>query len=152
MDTPVAQDTTTTRRIEALIAHYGESHRHATNEAIHCVCVPLIMFSLVGLVYAAHPAAAAILLLASLIYYARLSWRALLLMGVWSWALWMGVMALDERLLPVCSVVFVLAWIGQFIGHKLEGKKPSFFEDIQYLWVGPLFVAQVLLQRFGWRW
>jgi uncharacterized membrane protein YGL010W len=48
--------------------------------------------------------------------------------------------------------VFVVAWIGQFIGHKIEGKKPSFFEDIQYLWVGPLFVAQVHLRRLGWHW
>lgn len=152
MDTPVAQDTTEPRRIDTLIAHYSESHRHAMNEAIHCVCVPLIMFSLVGLVYAAHPAVAVVFLLASLIYYARLSWRAFVLMGVWTSGLLAGIVALQEQLLPICITVFVLAWIGQFVGHKLEGKKPSFFEDIQYLWVGPLFVAQVLLQRFGWRW
>lgn len=152
MDTPATHDTTEPRRIDTLIAHYSESHRHAMNEVIHCVCVPLIMFSLVGLVYAAHPAAAVLFLLASLVYYARLSGRALVLMGAWSLALMWGVVALQEHLIPVCSAVFVLAWIGQFIGHKLEGKKPSFFEDIQYLWVGPLFVAQVLLQRFGWRW
>ena len=150
---PSLDDTTpTTPRIEALIAHYSESHLNAVNEAIHCVCVPLIMFSLVGLIYAAHPAAAALFLLASLVYYARLSWRAFALMLVWSVALLALISALETHLLVVCSTVFVLAWIGQFIGHKIEGKKPSFFEDIQYLWVGPLFVAQVLLQRVGWHW
>jgi len=40
----------------------------------------------------------------------------------------------------------------QFIGHKLEGKKPSFFEDVQYLWVGPLFVLRPLLLRFNLTW
>jgi uncharacterized membrane protein YGL010W len=73
-------------------------------------------------------------------------------MGVWSLALLALVYALQDQLVLICGTVFVLAWIGQFIGHKLEGKKPSFFEDIQYLWVGPLFVAQVLLRRFAWHW
>jgi len=48
--------------------------------------------------------------------------------------------------------VFVVAWVFQFIGHKIEGKKPSFFEDLQYLWVGPLFVLCKLLARLGLRW
>ena len=145
-------DENRTPRIETLIAHYSESHLNPVNEAIHCVCVPLIMFSLVGLIYALHPVAAMLFLLASLVYYARLSWRAVVLMGAWSLALLAAIAAMDEHLLWGCSTVFVVAWIGQFIGHKIEGKKPSFFEDIQYLWVGPLFVAQVLLRRLGWHW
>lgn len=36
--------------------------------------------------------------------------------------------------------IFILAWIGQFIGHKIEGKRPSFFKDIQFLLIGPLWV------------
>ena len=55
-------------------------------------------------------------------------------------------------LVPLAVGVFVVAWIFQFIGHKLEGKKPSFFEDIQYLWVGPLFVLSKLLERLHIRW
>ena len=152
MNTPIDDNALPTRRIDTLIAHYSESHLHAMNEAIHCVCVPLIMFSLVGLIYAVHPAAAILFLLASLVYYARLSWRAFALMSAWSLALLASITALEQHLVLICSSVFVLAWIGQFIGHKLEGKKPSFFEDIQYLWIGPLFVAQVLLQRLGWHW
>jgi uncharacterized membrane protein YGL010W len=55
-------------------------------------------------------------------------------------------------LLPVCVTVFVVAWIFQFIGHRIEGKKPSFFEDVQYLWVGPLFVLSRLYIKLGLRW
>lgn len=46
----------------------------------------------------------------------------------------------------------MVAWIFQFIGHKVEGKKPSFFEDVQYLWVGPLFVLSRLFVKLGVRW
>jgi uncharacterized membrane protein YGL010W len=46
----------------------------------------------------------------------------------------------------------VVAWIFQSIGHKIEGKKPSFFEDIQYLWVGPLFLLAQVLNKLKVRW
>ena len=139
------------RRIDALITHYAQSHQNATNEALHCVCVPLIMFSLVGLIHALHPVAALVFLSASMVYYLRLSRRATVLMLIWSAVLWMAITSLQSHVL-IYTVVFVLAWIGQFIGHKLEGKKPSFFEDLQYLWIGPLFIAQVLLRRWHWHW
>lgn len=45
-----------------------------------------------------------------------------------------------NNLLSISVAVFVIAWIGQFIGHKIEGKKPSFFKDIQFLLIGPLWV------------
>lgn len=140
------------RRIDALIAHYALSHQNTTNEALHCVCVPLIMFSLVGLIYTLHPLVALVFLSASMIYYMRLSGRAAALMAVWSSVMWMAITSLHTQQVLIYTTTFVLAWIGQFIGHKLEGKKPSFFEDLQYLWVGPLFVAQVLLRPLGWRW
>ncbi|MEO6291962.1 MAG: Mpo1-like protein, partial [Burkholderiaceae bacterium] len=57
-----------------------------------------------------------------------------------------------ERVLPLSLTIFVGAWILQFVGHKLEGKKPSFFEDIQDLWVGPLFVLSKLYEKLGIRW
>jgi uncharacterized membrane protein YGL010W len=140
------------RRIDALIAHYAQSHQNIINEALHCVCVPLIMFSLVGLIHTLHPLAGLAFLSASMIYYMRLSARAAVLMAVWSSVMWMAITSLQAKQVLIYTTIFVLAWIGQFIGHKLEGKKPSFFEDLQYLWVGPLFVAQVLLRRLGWHW
>jgi uncharacterized membrane protein YGL010W len=141
-----------TRKVDQLLAHYGESHRNPRNEAIHFVAIPLIMLSLVGLLHAAHPWAAYLFLAASLVYYARLSIVFLASMAVVSAILLMLVQAMGDRVLPISLAVFVLAWIAQFIGHKIEGRKPSFFEDLQYLWVGPLFVLSRLYLKLGIRW
>mgnify|MGYP001574139943 CR=1 FL=1 len=40
----------------------------------------------------------------------------------------------------IAAVAFVLAWIGQFIGHKIEGRKPSFFKDVIFLLIGPAWL------------
>jgi uncharacterized membrane protein YGL010W len=141
-----------TRRIDELLSHYRLSHQHPRNEAIHCVAVPVIMASLVGLLWSVHTALMTVFLLASGVYYARLSPRTLGLMVLWTVAVLAVLWPLGESRWWVSALAFVLAWIAQFVGHHIEGKKPSFFEDLQYLWVGPLFVADVLLRRFGWRW
>ena len=138
----------TDRKVDRLLAHYGESHRNPTNEAIHMVAIPAIMLSIVG------PAVRA----ASLGGLRLRGGQPRLLRDAalpglpghdarrhggccWRWCMRMG-----DLVLPVSAAIFVVAWIFQFIGHKIEGKKPSFFEDIQYLWVGPLFVlSQALL-------
>lgn len=140
------------RRVDALLAHYAESHRNPVNEAIHCVAIPLIMLSLAGLLYALHPWVAYAFIGASLVYYARLSMVFLVAMAAVSAGLLALVHAMGESALPISAAIFVLAWIAQFVGHKIEGKKPSFFEDLQYLWVGPLFVLSLLFRRFGIRW
>ncbi|MEY3951379.1 MAG: hypothetical protein RL320_181 [Pseudomonadota bacterium] len=144
---PLAQD-----KLSSLLAHYAQSHQHPVNESIHCVAVPAIMLSLLGLLFELHPFVFFGFIAASLIYYARLSTRALWLMSLWSLALLLIVLLMGESRLESCVIIFVMAWIAQFVGHKMEGRKPSFFEDIQYLWVGPLFVADVLLSPRGWRW
>lgn len=136
-------------RLDQLLSHYASSHQNPTNEAIHCVAVPVIMLTLLGLIFELHPMLFVVFLGASLVYYARLSMRVVLLMTIWSLALTGLILLMGEYRLVVCVTLFVIAWIGQFIGHRIEGKKPSFFEDIQYLWVGPLFVADVLLRRMN---
>jgi len=142
------------RRIDALLHHYGLSHVHPTNEVIHMVAIPAIMLSLIGLMFALHPALALVFFAASMVYYARLSWRFTGCMLLVSSVMLAVVDALDARgvLVPVSVLVFVVAWIFQFIGHRIEGKKPSFFEDIQYLWVGPLFVLSKGFLRLGVHW
>jgi uncharacterized membrane protein YGL010W len=141
------------RRVDQLLAHYGESHRNPRNGAIHCVAIPLIMISLVGLMYWLHPWVAYVFLAASLVYYARIgSWVFFGTMAVISVLAIAIVQAMGSALLPVSVAVFVIAWIAQFVGHKIEGKKPSFFEDLQYLWVGPLFVLAKLFGKLGIRW
>ena len=73
-------------------------------------------------------------------------------MGLISVVFLSAAQAMGAYRLPLCGLIFVVAWIFQFIGHKLEGKKPSFFEDVQYLWVGPLFVLRYFFVRLGVRW
>ena len=138
------------RTIDTLLEKYSESHLNPTNEAIHCVCVPLIVFSLLGLIWAVHPLLALAAVVAALVYYFKLSRNfafGMLLMS----ALMLVVLAALPRpaVLPLSILIFVLAWIGQFIGHKIEGKKPSFFDDLRFLLIGPLFVLGFLYRRLN---
>ena len=140
------------RKVDQLLAHYGESHQNPRNELIHFIAIPLIMLSLVGMLFALHPYVAYVFVAASMVYYARLSAVFFVTMAVWSALFLSLVFAMGPLVLPICVAIFVGAWILQFVGHKIEGKKPSFFEDIQYLWVGPLFVLSKLFGRLNIRW
>ena len=142
------------RKVDALLQHYGLSHTHPVNEVIHFVAIPAIMISLNGLLFAVHPALVLLLIAVSLVYYSRLSWPFTLCMLLLSSVMLALVDAMDAAgVLVQASVgVFVVAWIFQFIGHHLEGKKPSFFEDLQYQLVGPLFVLSKAFERLVVRW
>ncbi|MES2296509.1 MAG: Mpo1-like protein [Pseudomonadota bacterium] len=141
-------DQSAPRPIDALLAKYSESHLNPTNEIIHFVCVPVIVFTLLGLVWSIHPLAALATVVLALLYYFKLSRPFALGMLLMS-ALMLGVLnALPPRaVLPLSLAIFVLAWIGQFIGHMIEGKKPSFFDDLRFLLIGPLFVLGFLYRR-----
>lgn len=153
MHTAAAPLTGTDRKIDRLLAHYGESHRNPANEAIHMAAIPAIMLSIVGLLFALHPWAAYAFVAASLVYYATLRSPAFLMtMATGSVLLVAVVHAMGALVLPISAAIFIVAWVFQFVGHKIEGKKPSFFEDIQYLWVGPLFVLSKVFGRLGLRW
>ena len=140
------------RRIDQLLAHYGENHQNPRNEVIHFIAIPLITLSLLGMLYALHPYVAYAFLAASMVYYVRLSMVFFASMALFSAAMLAVVFALGNQVLTVSIAIFVGAWVLQFIGHKIEGKKPSFFEDLQYLWVGPLFVLAKLFGKLGVRW
>lgn len=140
------------RRIDELLDHYAQSHLHPTNEGIHFAAISLIMLSLIGLLFCLHPLVAYVFILASMIYYLRLSLPFAAAMTVWSAIMLAVVHAMGEQRLYICLAIFVGAWVMQFIGHKIEGKKPSFLEDVQYLWIGPLFVLRPLLMKFHIRW
>jgi uncharacterized membrane protein YGL010W len=140
----------TERTIDRLLAQYSESHLNPTNELIHFICVPVIVFTLLGLVWAIHPLLALALSLASLWYYFKLSKPFALGMLLMAALMLSLLAALPERtVLPLSIAIFVLAWIGQFIGHKIEGKKPSFFDDLRFLLIGPLFVLGFLYRRLN---
>ena len=136
------------RDIDILLAKYAESHQNPLNELIHFVCIPAIVFSLLGILWALHPVLALATVLGSLYYYLKLSRPFALGMGAMS-LLMLALLALlpSMTVLPVSIAVFVVAWIGQFIGHKIEGKKPSFFDDLRFLLIGPLFVLGFLYRR-----
>lgn len=147
-----AASASSTRKIDTLLAHYGSSHKNATNELIHFFAIPLIMLSIVGLMYALHPWVAYAFMAASMVYYARLSITFLVAMVVWAALLFWLITLMGDQVWQTSLIIFIGAWIAQFIGHHLEGKKPSFFEDIQYLWVGPLFVLSKLFKKIGIHW
>lgn len=136
------------RQIDTLLAKYSESHLNHTNEIIHFICVPAIVFSLLGMIWAAHPLAAVGVTLVSLVYYCTLSVPFAIGMLLMSGAmLWILSLLPQRMVLQLSIAIFVVAWIGQFIGHKIEGKKPSFFEDLRFLLIGPLFVLGFLYRR-----
>lgn len=142
--------TSPSRNIHALLAQYSESHRNPTNELIHFVCVPLIVFSLLGILWSLHPVLALAAVGAAMWYYLQLSKPfavGMLAMSI----LMLSILAAmpSVTVLPLSIAVFVVSWIGQFIGHKIEGKKPSFLDDLRFLLIGPLFVLGFLYRRFN---
>ncbi|PWF45101.1 Mpo1 family 2-hydroxy fatty acid dioxygenase [Massilia glaciei] len=136
------------RAIDVLLAKYAESHRNHTNEIIHFVCVPAIVFSLLGMVWSVNWSAAVALCAGALFYYLKLSKAFALGMLVMA-ALMLGLLSAmpPGSVLPLSIAIFVVAWIGQFIGHEIEGKKPSFLDDLRFLLIGPLFVLSFLFRR-----
>jgi uncharacterized membrane protein YGL010W len=142
-------DDTAMRKIDELFGRYGESHRHPTNKAIHWICVPLITWSLLAALWAWTPLAACAPIALAIVFYISLSLPIAIGMLALSGFMVLTLTAVTEHLLTVAIVVFVIAWIGQFIGHKIEGKKPSFFEDIKFLLIGPAWLLGFVYRRFG---
>jgi uncharacterized membrane protein YGL010W len=146
------------------LSDYGESHRNPTNKLLHWICVPVIVWCVVGLLWsipvpgslrAELPALnwATLAVGATLIYYACLSiplaLGALPFLAAMLWSIGVLARSTSVPLWAICDVLFVLAWIGQFIGHAIEGKRPSFFKDMQFLMIGPLWLLADVYRRAG---
>ena len=140
------------QNISVLIKNYAKSHKHPINKKIHIFAIPAIMFSIFGILAAIDYLVVIVFIIFSLMFYLKLSMKAFYLMTVWSLINMLFVYFLFDNILLISIVTFILGWTMQFIGHFIEGKKPSFFEDIQYLLIGPLFVFENILSRFGWKW
>ncbi|WP_210464696.1 MULTISPECIES: DUF962 domain-containing protein [Rufibacter] len=152
--------------IHQLLDEYAESHRNGTNKLIHWICVPAIMISLLGLIWAIPVPGflenlpflfnwGILFVLLCMVYYFMLSPSlALGMVLVTSFFLWI-VYQLDQvQRLPLwalCLIIFAVAWVGQFIGHKIEGKKPSFLKDVQFLLIGPVWLLSFIYQKLGLR-
>lgn len=149
------------KTIHQWLEEYGVSHQNSTNKIIHWICVPSIFFSVIALLYSVSlhtilfnvPLTVAhIVLFAVLIYYSLLS----IPLGI-------GMMAFSLICLTLCNVlsmlgfklwlvaliVFSFGWIGQFIGHKIEGKKPSFLKDLQFLLIGPAWLMHSIFKKLN---
>jgi uncharacterized membrane protein YGL010W len=138
------------RLVDELLNKYAESHQNPVNEWIHFICVPVIVWTVLGLIWALHPLAALVAAMLAIAYYFSLSAPFAIGMTLMAAAM-LGILYLlpAPMVLPVALSVFVIAWIGQFIGHKIEGKKPSFFDDLRFLLIGPLFVLGFLYRRLN---
>lgn len=140
---------------------YSVSHQNPINKKIHFVCVPAIYFSVLGLLMCIPSGIlerispvndpminnwAVVVLLFVLFFYSRLSlWMAIKISIFSAICIIINyVISFQFSLWKFSLFVFVLAWIGQFYGHKIEGKKPSFFKDIQFLLIGPAWVMENL--------
>jgi uncharacterized membrane protein YGL010W len=140
--------------------HYAESHRNPLNKLIHWICIPLILVTLLGLLQSIpHPFGAqpylhwgSVFVALSMVFYFRLSWTlglGMLLVAGSALLINAAIAAAGLPLLPLSLGVFFVAWVFQFIGHKVEGKKPSFFTDLQFLLVGPAWLLQFVYGRLG---
>ncbi|MBE1287380.1 MAG: DUF962 domain-containing protein [Alteromonadaceae bacterium] len=149
------------RQIEKLLNQYGESHQNHTNILIHGIAVPSIFFVTIGLIYAIpvpeviaqyQVTFAHILAIPMLIYYFKLSGPIGAAMTLLTIAVFGGIRLLEHLEISVWQfslVLFVVMWVLQFVGHKIEGKKPSFFEDLRFLLVGPAWWWNHFFKRFN---
>ena len=150
------------RPVDALLYQYSSDHQNPTNQSIHLVCVPAIAWSVTAMLWAIPVPST---------FFQPGVWAALAMFGAWAyyWQLskklsigllliFVGVVLLNRWIASTYGVmnllwlgigVFVVAWIGQFIGHKIEGKRPSFFTDLVYLLVGPMWTLNKLYTRLG---
>lgn len=142
--------------------HYSGDHRNAINQRVHVIAVPAILWSVIALLWTIPvPAAlarpglwAGLAMAATLVFYWRLSRRLALGMLLLFLVFGASCEAISNAfgmgmLLWIAITVFVVAWIGQFIGHKIEGRRPSFLTDLVYLLIGPLWVLAKGYRRLG---
>lgn len=158
-------------QVDIYFDKYAESHQNHTNEIIHWICVPLIFFSIMGLIWAIPFPNLEFLgtyrtfvnwftfvMVAVVLYYYYLS-HILAFLMIFVIGLFGGMVVKLEHwqdaggpaLWQISLVIFIVAWIGQFIGHKIEGKKPSFFDDLRFLLIGPIWLLHFICIKVGLR-
>jgi uncharacterized membrane protein YGL010W len=145
---------------------YGESHLNKFNKAVHWICVPVIFVSLVGLLslvpvpngflsdsWRPFSHLGAVLLLLGLLFYLRLSVSLTVGMLLVAISSLFAVSFVNNNYpagaLRIFLIAFAVAWVGQFIGHKIEGKKPSFFDDLKFLLIGPAWLLSFVYRKLG---
>jgi uncharacterized membrane protein YGL010W len=152
----------TRRDVDRWLGNYSQDHRNPTNIIVHWICVPLILWTVIALLWIVPvPAAigrpglwAGVGMFLALSFYLRLSRPlgfamliAFVALGIITEALYRALGPMN--LLWLAIAVFVAAWVAQFVGHKIEGKKPSFLTDVAYLLIGPAWLVAKIMRRIG---
>ncbi|MEP0711962.1 Mpo1-like protein [Algoriphagus sp.] len=155
------------RKIDVLFNEYGLSHQNMTNKLIHWFCVPAIFFSIVGLIFSIPVGPlpellpflgnfanwATVVLVLILIYYLMLSTP--LAVGMFFFSVLCLALAnfidltFPGKLWMISLGIFLISWVLQFYGHKIEGKKPTFLRDIQFLLIGPAWLMHFIYKKWG---
>ena len=149
------------KSINTWLDEYADSHQNKINKSIHWLCVPLITFTLLGLLSLIsydfktyNIDLASILIAIAIIFYLRLSKNLAIGMLIFS-TICIFILSKLKTVMPVSNLitlyilVFIISWIGQFIGHKIEGKKPSFIKDIQFLLIGPVWLLSFIYKKLN---
>ena len=150
------------RPVDRWLGNYSEDHRNGTNILIHWICVPAILWCVIAALWTipvpqwlGRPGLwSGVAMFAALMFYLKLSrnlgygmFLAFIVLGAITEGLYRVLGPL--QLLYLAAGVFVLAWIAQFVGHHIEGKRPSFFTDLAYLLIGPAWIVAKLMRRIG---
>lgn len=150
------------RPIDRWFASYSDDHRNGTNQRLHLACVPAILWSVIALLWCIPSPApmfrpgiwAGLAMFVAALFYLRQSRVLGIGMALVFFVLGLLTRLMHDALGPrdlaiVAVAVFVVAWIGQFVGHKIEGRKPSFLTDLTYLLIGPAWVLAKAYRRLG---
>ena len=147
------------KSLEQWFSEYGKSHQNPKNKLIHYFCVPLIFYSVLGILDAISqqgflglPLSLTLpLILGVGLFYLFLNF----FLGLLTLSLAV-VMVLSFRFYPGAEfqlychlLIFIVSWVFQFIGHKIEGQKPSFLEDVKFLLIGPAWLLSFIYKKLG---
>jgi len=141
--------------IQQWLDQYAESHQNPINIQIHWWCVPVIFWTISGLLFLITipfigNLAVPVIVLLTLYYVSisRLLWIGLLMFMLAGLYLnFLLFSRIGNSSVWVYITLFVVAWILQFYGHSIEGKKPSFLKDLQFLMIGPAWLMAKIYKR-----
>ncbi|WP_454832163.1 Mpo1 family 2-hydroxy fatty acid dioxygenase [Pseudoxanthomonas wuyuanensis] len=155
---------TAQRPLDRWFNSYSGDHRNQTNQRIHVFAVPAILWTVIAFLWCIPVFGtwmktgiwAALAMFGAWMFYYRMSrplgLGMLAMFVAMAWVTrWLQMLVGTENLFWLALAVFIIAWIAQFVGHKIEGRKPSFLTDLTYLLIGPAWVLSKLYRRLGWK-
>jgi uncharacterized membrane protein YGL010W len=144
--------------VQYWLAEYSKNHQHHVNQRFHFFCIPIIVFAILGVLKSIPVGnnwlnAANIVAMIALIYYWILSRELAVGVLLFFVVFYTGVLVLESfagsNLIWIAIMIFITGWVGQFAGHNIEGSRPSFSKDLQFLLIGPLWEISHLYSKLG---